>query len=297
MTVGLLGHGILIRPEIGDERALAQTQFDPVEEQRRLRNHYISTALQLLNEPDGAARIAVMKVAIGPQQAFMHSAIELAGAAWDATQDSLAALAAQEGVSHFRRFRVQEVADLTLEQRYLSDISELINIEVGWAIVPLSGRTSAMRCLASKLLSFGGCWVQLQLVAPFSNYPYTTFKLAFEGLAANDPAKMGQALLAERPCLLAPWSAGVLDHYGGEICGTDATVDVATRGMRLEVDSARREAKHSAVRRHVVRASTQSSVIGLELASGRFVDGRVRQHERTVGPPSSAFGVGARSAG
>ena len=39
----------------------------------------------------------------------------------------------------------------------------------------LSSRTSSLRCLAFRLLSFGGAWTHAQLIAPSPHCPFTVF--------------------------------------------------------------------------------------------------------------------------
>jgi hypothetical protein len=113
------------------------------------------------------------------------------------------------------------------------------------------------------------------------------FGLAFESVYKNDMSHMGSRLALEQSCRFDPWTKSLVEHYGDDIKSEAAVVDVLTRAMHIEVDNVRREAKHSSIRRHVVRASCQSRTIGLELTSGRFVDGRLRQWERSLSRASS----------
>jgi len=221
---------------------------------------------------------------IEPQQSLMQAAIELAGKNWDENERSAFAFAQREGIEpRPRRYRVQQVCDLTQEKQYLTELLVLLEDSRGvWDAMPLASRTSKMRCLAFRLLSFGGAWVHLKLARPSANYPNRTYKLAFESIQRGDMSHMGRVLRSEPLCRLDPWTKSLLEHYQEDIVTETAVIDVATRAMYEEVDNATREATHASIRRDVMKASCQSPAIELALGSGRFVDRKVRQCERHV---------------
>ena len=99
----------------------------------------------------------------------MNAAIGLAGVEWGKRQDALSALAAQHGVPFQRKYRFQEVHSLVQETRYLASVAALINKPELWDVLHMPSRTATMRCLAFRLLSFGGAWTHSRLVDPSTN--------------------------------------------------------------------------------------------------------------------------------
>ena len=184
--------------------ANACNNVDRVELARRLRAAYIQSGLAFCSDPSSVAKIAVMKIVIEPQQELMGSAIKLAGVGWDKEQGSLVAFAASQGQPRHRRYRVEEVYDLVQERRFLNTIYRLSASADVWQVLPVANRTSEMRCLAFRLLSFSGCFVHLHLVMPASRYPLSTFRLALESMRSGNMSHMAEGLLAESPCCLGP---------------------------------------------------------------------------------------------
>lgn len=275
---------------------LRKIKADPVAAQRAQNSLHIQSGLLFCAKVDAGATLVVMSACSRPQQEYMGEAIALSGIMWDRRQDHLVALAAANGNEISRNFRIQEVIGLKQERKYLDVVSGLLLSESAWKALQVSDCTSAARCLAFRMLSHGGAFAVVHLMELASKYPLTTYRLAFESMSTGDMTLMGRSLLEERRCLLDPWSVGLLDHYGPTVVSDEAVVDVVTRAMHLEVDNAMREAKHSAIRRHVMKASCQAHALGLEVASGRFIDNRLRHWESICDHPRRGRG-GAQASG
>ena len=246
-----------------------------------LRNKYLRCGLAFTSDVESATRLVVLKMVVEPQQALLQRAIELSGKAWDRRENSSCAFAEQENMPpRTRRYRIQEVFDAVQEEQYLRDLRILLEgAGKTWDALPLAGRTSKTRCLAFRLLSFGGAWAHIKIMRPSQNFPHRCYRWALESIETGDASHMGRKLLETRKCRLDLWALGVLEHYGDAICSEEAVMDVATRATHEEVDNARREATHASIRRDVLKASAQSPTIELQLASGRFVDRKGRQIE------------------
>ncbi len=112
-----------VNDEVGGNEAV---DVDPMLAMRELRNSYLRSGLRFCADPVAPAIMLVMVKVTRPQQDFMVSAIELAGANWDKEQDALVAFAAaSQGQRRLRRYRVQEVHDTVQEKAYVGEIAHL----------------------------------------------------------------------------------------------------------------------------------------------------------------------------
>lgn len=232
---------------------------------RQLQAHARRVGLDFVEQPDGLAKLTILTGVIACQQRLMQQYLEAAGASWEKHEDAKAAFADSLGMQSGREYRVLLACRGVYEQEFIAGLGSILVDDTMQKSLDESQHTASMCSLCFRLVSCAAGLCHELLIARRRRYPFRLFAAA---------ASLGdltlEGLEEERPCLMDPWSRAVLAHYKGRLGSDEARADVLSTASQVCVDTAQIEARHSGIRRRVVKASVQTHVQQVQHASADF---------------------------
>lgn len=227
-------------------------------------------ALCFVSDPESLPKLKIFAMVLDAQQELMRFALEVSGDEWHAKEDSMVVFVDAHGKEYRRNSRVmlaaQNVAEVAFTKR-MSDL--LLGGRISQALC-VSEQTVHLRTFAFKLIGIAGAMCEQLLAAPHRRYPFKVF-----GLGCVEGADLETALVNERPCVLDSWSLSFRTHFAGRLNGADAAAELDAVARLVHTDTAQIEARHSGIRRRVLKSSLQTHLQRVQHASSDFVCARL----------------------
>lgn len=245
---------------------------------RQQQAHARAVGLDFVEDPHGFGYLVVLGVVLEAQQDLMREHLRMSGAAWDTEEECKVSLAALCGANYERQVRALVAHKGELESRFVGRMGELLQSGRLQACLKTSHQVSHMRTLAFRLVSSAAGLCHQLLVAPHQRFPLRTFAMAREGGEESFATKLGQV----RPCLFDEWTRSLVDHYQGRLDTPEAKADIAATSLLAQLETAQIEAKHSSIRRRLVKASVQTHVQQVQHTSADFCFSHLARERRRL---------------
>lgn len=195
----------------------------------------------------------------------MRQHLEASGVAWEAREDGKVAFAASLNTTYDRQARSLVAHKGVFEAEFMKKMGEILVSDRLKLYLPMSQHTISARALGFRLVtSAAGLCLHL-LIAPHQQFPLRLLAAAGGG-AERTLEEVAQA----KPCLMDPWSKSFVKHYEGRLASDEAMADLAATAFLVQMDTAQIEARHSGIRRRLVKAGVQTHVPEIERVSAEF---------------------------
>lgn len=255
-------------------------------------------ALAFVQGTESLATMTILAAIIEPQQKLMSNLLEMSGSQWDVAEDSKVAFAESLGAHYDRQVRAIIAYNGTLEKAFLGEMEKLLSGRKLHNCLPASQHTIQVCSLGFRMVSAAAGLCHELLLAPHSRYPWKLFGLA----ASMGPEAFAEHVAHEPSCMLDEWSRAFVSFYEGRLDSAEAVADLFSTGLMVALDTAQIEARHSGIRRRILKSSLQTHAQTVQAASAEFVFARMaalrRETERLAGAsptPSGNAKVGARN--
>ena len=219
--------------------------------------------------------IILIRQAMEPLRVLLTSQLDMAADVWEVREQSKVAKAMKAGqpTEGSRKYRLSIAADLELEGRCYQQLSIAFNEERLWRILPECCYTFEFRALTFRVLSRIGCLVEYYLRSRHREWPFAIFRLLRAPAAAPE-------VLAQKPCpvRMDAWSASMLREHP-TLSGPTFAAKLTLIATMAFTDISRIEARHAALRRHLVGKSVQCPTLSVANLGSLWVTQQVRVQE------------------
>lgn len=241
----------------------ARPECDASAPPRREQAHSRRVALGFLGEDANLARLTILGVVIEAQQELMRQMLDASGVAWDAREDSKVAFSLDVGAAYARQTRPALAFNQTFEQEFLLKMGSLLSGDRLRLCLERAHHVVALRAFAFRLVSIAAGLCYQLLVVRHRQYPLRLFGI----MARLGGGSLEQALKGEKECLFDEWTSAFVERYRGNLDSAASRADLASTALATQLETAQIEAKHSAIRRRLMKASLQTHVQELQHAS------------------------------
>ena len=220
-------------------------------------------------------KLILMRIVLEPLRNYLSEQFRLASADFDKKEEAkLAAAKLRGSPAPNRRYRVTEIADGSIDERFCEALRFSFQAAELWAIVPPAEQTVGMRALTFKMLARSGATFEQLLASEHRKAPWRTFLLAH-----GEPSLVAE--FQRKPaCLLDDFSKELRRDYPSMAGDEFRSVLVLLLSM-LRSDISHVECKHASLRRMALVASMHTHLVPHDTLGAHWVFAQARtRHQR-----------------
>ena len=206
-----------------------------------------------------------MRLLLEPMRAFLEKQFQVSSADFERRQLSPLAAALSRGETGVgaRTYRLSVAADGLLDRHFWDKLRAVFEDDALWSIMPPQARTVSQRAVSFSGLSRAGCVFEELIGSTHKRFPHRAFSLLTNPDRAEE---LGRA----RPCLLDPFTSGLLEHFGS-FADAGFMHCLSTVATLQWVDIAQLESRNATIRRLATVMSTQTHNIDFPHLSALWV--------------------------